>query len=258
MKIKLNINALVFALIVGTLIIPTFAFTTGDEFPSVIYPVLAILSGFIITGFTAGYFSKGMNNIEPGLAAIIISIACSLIIPALQLKAFSNMKQSDWLILFMNGLVFTYIGAWLSYKTQRAQFNEKSNKDTSSIKWSELLFSSLLAIIIAMILANLFVYLLGYNSSYNFVNFIVCLFITGIITGFYAYGKILIKAGITAILSITFCFDLLRVSFMTKEEINIKYLTAWIIFGYLLCLTGCYFGDKIQKSIKNKKMTDNA
>ena len=259
MKIKLNINALVFALIVGILIVPTFAFTTGDQFSSVRYPLLAILSGFIIIGFTTGYFSKVMPVYEPGIASIIISIASSLIIPELQLKAFALMTSSDWLILFMNGFIFTYIGSWLSFKTFNNEEYENNEISFEIYNWNSILYSSAFGLLIAVISSNLFVYILGYNSYYNFIHLIICLFVTGTALGIKSPEANHLKLGLSAIISITLCLDVIKITFMYEDDINMIYLISGIITGLIVCILGNFAGIKLSKIIKNNmKIIDNA
>lgn len=246
MKLRLNFNALVFALIVGILIIPTFAFTTGDQFSSALFPIIAILSGFAITGFVAGYFSKVVTILEPLIASVVISVACSFIIPALELKAFVGMWLSDWAIVYLNGIIITYIGFWLG-KNSTSGYTTDEETAPVKIEWIWILYGTLTGFIITMLIVNIMVFMLGYASSYYYIPFLFCILITGILVGWKSPSMSIKEPGLAGFLSVTIILDLIRMTLITDHKIRISYIVFAYILGTVLSLVGGYMGEKIQE-----------
>ncbi len=248
---KLNYTALLLSIMIGLILVVGFAFTTGDQFATALFPTMAILSGFIITGFTIGYLSRGVTIIEPGIGAIAISIASFFVIPSLQLKGFHGMWDSDWIIIYMNAIILTHLGAWLGEKFQHGVLPEEA-LNTLKIEWEWIFAGTIMGVTVSMLIINLLVLLLGYNPKNYILPYFISLFITGLVVGWKSPGITIKEAGLGGFLTITLVLNIVRLTLQTESEIGLGIIIIGFIVGYFVSLIGGFVGEKIQIVIQKE------
>lgn len=242
MNKSFSFRTLFVSIISGIIIVVLFSWLAGSRFEEALYPILALLSGFVVTGFIAGYVSKGVTILEPGLGSIIVAYISYIIISALELKGFYEITHvSDWLIIMMNGVILTFVGAWLGEKFQN-ETQETEYIKVLDLSWiiAGTIFGVVLSIIIG-ILTNL---IFGIEPIYFIIPFFIALYISGLLSGLKSEGVTTKEAGISGFLIMTIIFTIVRVSLVS--EIEIEYIIGGLILGYLMSLFGGWTGEKLQ------------
>ncbi|MBM2815772.1 MAG: hypothetical protein HW421_2534 [Ignavibacteria bacterium] len=238
-----SIKTLFISIITGIILVVLFSWAAGTRFDTALYPVLALLTGFIVSGFMVGYISKGVTVIEPGLGAIIVACVSFFIIDAMGIKGFAAITQdSDWFIIMMNGVILTFVGAWLGEKFQddRTQGDIKQVLDLSWIM-AGTLFAVVLSIIIGIVVNFIF----GNEPLYFIIPFFVALYFSGLLSGMKSAGVTTKEAGIAGFLTITIIFTIVRVTLVS--EIEIEYIIGGLVLGYVTSLIGGWSGERIQR-----------
>ena len=136
MNSKFSFKTLIVSAIVGIIIVLSFSWLSGSRFDEAHYPVIALLAGFVVTGFVVGIISEGITILEPGLGSIIVAIVSYFAISTCKIKGFAEFTQcSDWVILMMNGIVLTFVGAWLGEKFQSDKPVSDNQKPILDVSW---------------------------------------------------------------------------------------------------------------------------
>jgi len=254
MKSKFHFGALIISVIVGFAIVMLFSRVSGGQYSTPLFPVLALLSGFIVTGFVIGITTKGVTILEPGLGSIIVAILTHLILPSFNLHGFEGIWHSDWLLIFMNAIVLTFIGSWLGEKFQHGVV--ESNTGTSlPIDWGWIVAGTMVGLTVSLIMLNILVFiyfLLGESPSGFFIPFFIALFCTGILIGWKSPGVTIKEAGIAGFLTITLDLNLARLTLNTVDEIGVGYIIAGLSIGFVVTLIGGFLGEQIQSSQEKK------
>ena len=173
MKSKFHIGALIFSVIIGFGIVMLFSRVSGGQYQTPLFPILALLSGFIITGFSIGITTKGVTILEPGLGSIVVAVLTYLVLPLLNLKGFQGIWHSDWLLIFMNAIILTFIGSWLGEKFQHGVV-DSSNNNTISIDWGWIVAGTMVGLTVSLIMINIlvFIYFIVYTKpGQDFLNY---------------------------------------------------------------------------------------
>jgi len=245
MKQKFNYSALVASVLLGSVIVLVFSWISGNTFAAALFPTLTLLSGFIITGFIIGIITKEITILEPGLGAIIVSAIVWWLLPAFELHGFFGIWTTDWLIIFMNAIVLTFVGAWLGEKFQHGAV-ESANSTTPSIEWSWILAGTFLGVTCSVILVNILVLILGANPSVFYIPFFVVLLCIGLVVGWKSPGVTIKEAGIAGFLTITINYDIIRLTLYNDTEMQLSYIIGGLILGFIVTWLGGWVGEKIQ------------
>jgi hypothetical protein len=245
-----NVKALLVSILVGTIVVLLFSWASGSQFDTSLFPVLAMLSGFIITGFIIGIITKGITIIEPGLGSIIVASITYFVLPSLQIEGFKEISQdTDWIIILMNGVVLTFIGAWLGEMFQHGDLVKDDSKSLS-FNWSWVFAGTVFGVSVSIIIAIIIDFIFGHNPFYFMIPFFVNLFFTGIMVGLKSPGVTIKEAGLSGFLTITILISIVRLTLVT--EIEFEYIILGLILGYVVAMLGGFAGEKIQ-SRKEKK-----
>lgn len=244
--------ALILSVIVGVVLVLGFAWITASVYSSPIYPVIALISGFVVTGAIIGVVSKGVTIIEPGVGAVVVALIAALIIPPIELPGFAGVSGSTWIIIFLNGIIATFFGAWLGEQLQHGSLDEMLKDDF--IEWEWAVAGSFLGIVLAIVTINVLVLFFGPDSSKFYIPFFVSLIFTGILIGWKSPGVTIREAGVAGLLTIVAFLDVVKLiglfepSWAGLIPQNQLMLGGGIVVGVALAYIGGYIGERIQGS----------
>jgi hypothetical protein len=245
MKSKFNFSAFGASVIVGCIIVILFSWMSGRSFATALFPTMAMLSGFIITGFIIGIITKGVTILEPGLGAIVVALISYLVIPTINIKGFHGVWNSDWLIIMMNSIVLTFVGAWLGEKFQYG-FVENSESTSPNIDWGWIIAGTFTGVTVTLILVNLLDLILGHNPTLFALPYFLAIFATGLVVGWKSPGITIKEAGLAGFLIITIDFDIIRLTLINETEIQLLYIIGGLVIGFIAAWLGGWVGEKIQ------------
>jgi hypothetical protein len=242
MATKFSLKTLLVSIITGIVVVIFFSWASGSKFETALFPVLAMLSGFIVTGFLIGIISKGVTIIEPGLGSIIVAGVTFFVIPQMQIQGFMEITyDSDWIIILMNGVILTFIGAWLGEKFQNS---ENLDEDQEIVEWSWIVAGTIFGVSLSIIIAIVINLIIGNDPIYFIIPFFIALVVSGYMVGYRSPGVTIKEAGISGFLIITFIFTIVRLTLVSNIEI--VYVIGGIILGYIVSTGGGWLGEKMQ------------
>lgn len=247
MKAKFNFFAFFSSVVIGCIIVILFSWMSGESFANALFPTMAMLSGFIITGFLIGIMSKGVTILEPGLGAIIVAIVTYFVIPLLNVKGFQGLWTADWFIILMNAITFTFIGAWLGEKFQFGVV-EQAQSTSPNIDWGWIIAGTILGITITLIIVNVLDLILGHNPHLFAIPYFFAIFCTGLVVGWKSPGITIKEAGLAGFLTITIDFDIIRLLLINEKPIQLGYIIGGLVIGFIVAWLGGWVGEKIQQS----------
>ena len=245
---SLSFGSLILSIIVGTALVIGFAYITGDFYATALFPSLAILSAFIISGFIIGIMSKDVTIAEPGIGAVVVAILSYLIVPAMELKGLALVTTSDWILIFINGIVLTFLGAWLGEKIQHGAL---PTADESDFDWGWGIAGTILGVTLNIVLVIILTLIMGANPSKFYIPFFLSLFIVGIVIGRFSPGITIKEAGLAGLLIIAVDFDIIRLT-LYSESIPLSYIIGGMLIGIIVTWIGGFIGEKMQASKEAK------
>jgi len=251
MKTKLNFGALFLSIIVGIVIVLFFTFISGKLYSTALFPTLALLSGFIVTGFTIGIMTKEITITEPGIGAIIVAIVTYLVIPLYHLRGFEGIWGSDWLLIFMNAIVLTFVGSWLGEKFQHGIVDSQSST-SPNLDWSWVVAGTIAGLTVSLIIVNILDLIFGHHPDRFIIPFFISILFTGLVVGWKSPGVTIREAGIAGFLTITLDLNIVRLTLKTETEIGLLYIIIGVVIGFLVSLLGGYIGEKFQANSEVK------
>lgn len=241
MKQKIHIVSVLLSIVVGSVLVIGFAWIMGDKYATALFPVIALLSGFVATGVVIGWTSKGVTIVEPGLGSIIVAIIAYFVISSMDLRGLDYLQLNAWVMILLNGVILTFLGAWLGEQLQHGDLDP--TRSERHIEWGWVVAGSVLGVVSSMVLVNILVWILGPNPSKFYIPFFLSLIITGLVIGWKSPGVTIKEAGLAGLLTIT---ALLDVVFITIIPVKLTYLLGAIVIGFALTYVGGYIGEKIQ------------
>ena len=265
MKTKFHFTSFILTIIIGSIVEIGFAWLNGREFASALFPTMALLSGFILTGAIVGLISKGITILEPGIGSIVVSIIVILVVPAMELKSFIPLTNADWVIIMMNAIVFSVVGAWLGEKLQH-RIVDTSKSTTPSFEWGWVIAGTLLGLTVSMIIFGF----LGFSNINNvlvdlstgtfaspplevYIPFFITLLVTGIIVGWMSPGVTIKESALAGFLTMTIVFDILQLTLFVEVSLGLGYVIGGLVLGFIATLAGGFIGEVIQKARESKK-----
>lgn len=248
MNNKFNFGALIASVIVGLITVNLFAFLSGPNFANAFFPTLAILSGFVITGFVVGIITKDITISEPGIGSILVSAISFFTIPAMNLYGLQTVADSDWIVIYLNGIILTFLGAWLGEKLQQGHIAGHHEQEKVSIDWSWVVAGTAMGIIVSVILVLALDLIFGPNPSSFVIPFIIALFFTGLVIGWKSPGITIREAGIAGFLTVTIDLDIIRITLSTDSNLSMPYILIALALGFVVTIAGGWIGEKIQGS----------
>lgn len=236
-----NVTTFVVSIIVGCAFVILLAFISGSFFAAPRLPILAILSGFIIAGIAAGATSRQVTILEPGIGGVIVGIASFFLIQLLNLKAFLDLSSADLTLVMLNGIILTFVGAWIGEKLQSDISADQPME--KKIEWGWILCGMIIGVTISMLLASTLVVLLGVSLTILFICFLVGLLITGFLVGWRSHGVTIIEAALAGFLTVIVDIDIIV---LTLVPIGRKTMGLGILIGMIVTMIGGFIGEKIQ------------
>ena len=247
MRRSMQLGSVGISALIGTVLVLGLSYISGSKFATPPFPIMAILSGFIATGIIAGIISKEKTILEPGIAAIIVSIISAFVLPSFQLKGLMDMNQASFWLVLANGVIMTFMGAWAG---EYIQGEEDTKAETSSIEWGWIICGGIIGVAVSMLLASSVVVLLGggFLLSYHLVAFIVGLFCTGMLVGWRSPGITIREAALAGFLTVIIDLDAIMLTLGLENEQLTSLLMFGAAIGVVVALIGGFIGEKIQSN----------
>lgn len=250
---------------IGVIFVVLLTWMNGNAFAAPTFPLLAMISGFILAGVSYGYLSEGETVMEPALAAVLVAVASYFIITALDLRCFRGLVQEGtytytMVISFMNGLILTFAGAWAGEKLERTY----AGTGSPAMEWGWIVAGSILGLAVSLFLANLVIWLFGlFTGSYAALepgNAWVMLFVvflglqaTGYVCAFRSPGDTSYEAAVSGIITLILLIDVFVFTLAgVAGDPILSYLrmTLVLFVGLLASLVGGYVGERMQVEVE--------
>jgi hypothetical protein len=219
-SISLDIKSVLGALVIGLVSVFGLAWISGSAFVALPFPVLSVLSGFILTGMAAGLLSKGETIAEPGISSVLVSIALYFFLPGLHLQGFADLTPELMLTVGMNGVLLSFAGAW---------------------GW--VLAGTILGIMVTILMSTLFIVLFGLKTDPQFIGFVIGLLSTGFIIGFRSPGITIKEAALAGFFALVIDLDVLTIALVPPSFDGIM---ISLVLGTVLAMVGAWIGEKVQ------------
>lgn len=246
-----NFLAFILTILIGSALVLIFTWFTGNYYKTPLLPVLSMLTGFITTGFIIGIITREITITEPGLGSMIVAVIAYFVLNSLEIIGLMDLADSDWIIILMNAVIMTFIGAWLGEKIQHGQFTS-AESTTPSIDWGWVIAGALFGLTLTIIIVNILVFIIGPNPDQFIIPFFVGLLLTGIVVGKKSPGVTIKEAGISGFLTITILFDIVTITLYVDQAIPTGYVIGGIVLGIIVTLLGGFIGEKWQASSEKK------
>jgi hypothetical protein len=254
-------KAIAGSFLIGVAFVVLFTSMTGSLFGAPIFPLLAMSSGFILAGISYGYLSEGETVLEPALAAILVAVVSYFIIDALNFRAFSGFESGEFtylmVIAYLNGLVFTFAGAWTGEKLERTY----AGSGSAALEWGWIVAGVILGFAVSLFLANLVIWLFGlFAGKYAALeqqNAWVMLFVvflglqaTGYVCAFRSPGDTSYEAAVAGLITLILLIDVFVFTLAGQEILGYLRIFLVIFVGLLASLVGGYVGERMQVEIE--------
>ncbi len=245
---QFDMKSFAYTIIIGLVLNVIFLLLVGNKYDNFLLPSLGMMSLFMITGAIVGIKSQDITILEPGLGSIFVSIIIFILIPILDLSSFDALVESDWMIIMMNNIILTFVGAWLGevlfagFNGQELHSIEITNSN-KHISWNWVLAGTVLGIILSMIVVNIFGLILNMNF-YILISIICITFVLiGVIIGRLSPGVTITESGIAGFLVMIVDTNLFRA---THDVIPIEFIIGSLLGAFVMTYLGGYFGEKLQ------------
>ena len=233
-SISLDIKSVLGALVIGLVSVFGLGWISGSAFVALPFPVLSVLSGYILTGMAAGLLSKGETIAEPGISSVLVSIALYFILPGLHLQGFADLTPELMLTMGMNGVLLSFAGAWAGEKFQGTQEGEASEEQV--MEWGWVLAGTIL-------MSTLFIVVFGLKTDPQFIGFVIGLLSTGFIIGFRSPGITIKEAALAGFFALVIDLDVLTIALVPPSFDGIM---ISLVLGTVLAMVGAWIGEKVQ------------
>jgi hypothetical protein len=222
----------------------------GMYYEEPLFPILSMISGFAATGFIIGIISKDVTIAEPGLGSILVAGISYFVITSLDLPGFEILTDTDWLIVLLNSVIFTFIGAWLGEKLQHGDLAAAAADSKIDGGW--IVAGALLSVFISLILLNISVMIFGPTPSKFFIPFFIAMLVSGFFNALRSPGKTIIESAIAGIIAFTVLIDIIRVAVAEGDDVPIEIIAGGIAAALIFSYIGGYIGEEVQ-SMKSKQ-----
>lgn len=269
---KFDFKSFIMTIGLGLVLNSVFLFFTGNSYEDPFLPILGMLSIFMLVGAIVGIQSEDITILEPGLGSILVSLFLYILLPIMNLESLSAISESDWIIVMMNNIIMTFVGAWLGEKlhagylgqemdfvyhkptqihiengnetNNTATINTQSDNKSDGISWSWVIAGTVLGLILSMIIVNIFGLILNVSVLKLFIVTGIAFLLTGIAIGRLSPGVTILESGLAGFLVMTIDLNIFRV---THEEIPIMYLICVLVGAFALTYLGGFLGEKLQE-----------
>lgn len=265
---RFDFRAIIGSFIIGVVFVVLFTWMNGNTLKAPIFPLLAMVSGFILAGVGYGYLSEGETVMEPALAAVLVSIAAYFIIDALGLDAFENLVDDGrftymMVVSFLNGLILTFAGAWAGETLQRTY----AGSGSPALAWNWIMAGTILGFAVSLFLANFVIWLFalfaGPYSALEPSNAWVMLFVvflgleaTGYVCAFRSPGDTSYEAAIAGLITLVLLIDVFVFSLGGGSILTYGRMILVLVIGLLASLVGGYIGERMQARVEGTHSSD--
>ncbi len=238
--------------IVGVILVLLMSWLTGNEFATPVFPFLAILSAYLISGMVSGLVSKGETIAEPGVSSILTGIITFFVIKSMGLHCFDKLGGEvfnvNMILLTLNGIILTFAGAWAGEKLQ-GTFEKKSKTTEEFIEWGWIMAGTIFGVTVSIFLSNIIIKLFGLNLSPLFISLALGLFVTGWIIGLRSPGVTIKEAAIAGLLTAVVNLDIFKFT-LDPDTTTLTSLTIFgtLALGMIAALIGAVAGEKMQEA----------
>lgn len=255
--------ATVGAFFFGVVFVVLFTWMNGNAFAAPTFPLLAMTSAFILAGIAYGYLSEGETVLEPALAAILVAIASYYIISALNLDSFDLLVQRGsytylMVVSFLNGIVFTFIGAWAGEKLERTYDTET---DVPAMRWGWIVSGVVLGFAVSLFLVNLVIWLFGLfgdpfaalesgNAWLMLFAVFFGLLATGYFCAFRSPGDTSYEAAVSGLVTLILLIDVFVFALGGESILTYGRMVLVLVVGLLASLLGGYVGEWTQIEVE--------
>jgi len=254
---RLDTTAIAGSFVFGLFFVVTLTWMNGNAFAAPTFPLLAMMAGFVLAGMLYGRLSRGETVLEPAVAALLVAVAASVIIGALDLRSFQYLEPGAFTYLMviasLNGVVFTFLGAWAGEKLQ-GTYRETS---APSLQWGWIAAGTILGLAVSLLLVNLVIGIFGLLSEplaaiqgYNAWILLLVLFAglaaTGYICAFRSPGDTAYEAVIAGFMTVMLLIDVFLIVLGGTEILTYVWLAFVIVFGLIASTIGGYVGEDVQ------------
>jgi len=256
-------TAFIGSFVFGVIFVVLFTWMNGNAFGAPTFPLLAMTSGFILAGIAYGYLSTGETVLEPAVAAIVVAVVSYYIIAALNLRAFSGLNGGEFTYLmvvsFLNGLVFTFVGAWAGEKLERTY---DVDSEVPAMQWGWIVAGVVLGFAVSLFLVNFVIWFFGlFGSPFAALesgNVWVLLFVvffgllaTGYVCAFRSPGDTSYEAAVSGLITLILLFDVFVFTLQGDEVIlSLSRMALLLVIGLLASLLGGYVGEWTQIEVE--------
>jgi hypothetical protein len=226
---------------VGSVITLFLAYVSASSFSALPFPIIAMLTGFVITGIVEGILSKGVTILEPAVGAVLVGIVLFVIVPILPAEGFRDVNSGVLVVVVLNGIILSALGGWVGEKLEGTLDNGFAEE--SPIDWGWVMCGSALGTTITMLFASSLVTVLGYHLTNHIVAFFGGLFIAGFIIGLRSPGVAIKEAGVAGFIAVVINMDIICVAL---GMIHVWMILSGVVLGILFTLLGSWVGERVQ------------
>ncbi len=235
--------------VVGVVLVSLMAWLTGNDFGSPVFPFMAILSAYILSGMLIGFMSKGETIAEPGVAAILTGVISVLIINSMNMKCFSSLNGDPYavnmLLLTLNGVLLTFAGAWAGEKMQGTF--ENTDKHEKLIEWGWIVAGTIVGVAVSLILSNVIIKIYSAYLTPLYISLSVGIFVTGLIVGLRSPGVTIKEAAIAGILTAVINLNIFKFTLdPDTTALTMMSVIGTLILGLVAALIGGVTGERLQ------------
>ncbi|MCS6808805.1 MAG: hypothetical protein RML40_09025 [Bacteroidota bacterium] len=240
---RIDVQSALISAFVGSVLTLFLAYISGSSFSALPFPIIAILSGFVVTGIVEGLLSRGVTILEPAIGAILVSIVLFIVLPLMNIRGFQDLNYTILTIMLINGIILSALGGWVGEKLQGTL--DEDNSDSSPIDWGWVLCGAALATTITMLCASSLVVILGYHLSNHFIAFFLGLFVAGLIIGLRSPGIAITEAGMAGFIAVVINIDIVS---LVLGMLDVVTVVGGIVLGILTTFFGGWVGETLQAS----------
>jgi len=235
----------------GILLVLFLAWLTGNDFATPVFPFMAILSAYIISGIVIGVTSKGETILEPGAASIVTGIVTYFIINIMGLECFRMLSGDaltvNMLLLTLNGILLTFAGAWTGEKLQLTY--EKGEENKQGIEWGWIIAGAIIGVTVSIFLSGFIVKLFSISLTPFYIIIGIGIFITGLVVGFRSPGITIKESAIAGVLTSVINLNIFKFTLdPDTTALTTVSVVLSLILGLVAGLIGGVIGEKIQAS----------
>jgi hypothetical protein len=232
---------------VGSVITLFLAYVSASSFSALPFPIIAMLTGFVITGIVEGILSKGVTILEPAVGAVLVGIVLFVIVPILPAEGFRDVNSAVLVVVVLNGIILSALGGWVGEKLEGTL--DEGFSEESPIDWGWVMCGSALGTTITMLFASSLVTVLGYHLTNHIVAFFGGLFIAGFIIGLRSPGVAIKEAGVAGFIAVVVNVDIICVAL---GMLDVWMILSGVVLGILFTLLGSWLGERVQEAQEAK------